>query len=73
MLPFQECSCSLVFACVVEKSGAMAAEGEELDINTEVDESMAKEGEGATETGSRRGMLASSSCIIFWYLLFHRS
>lgn len=28
----------------------MAAEGEELDINTEVDESMTKEGEGAAET-----------------------
>lgn len=26
------------------------AEGEELDINTEVDESMNKEGEGAAET-----------------------
>ena len=51
----------------------MAAEGEELDINTEVDESMAKEGEGATETDPDVVCLLHLLAIIFWYLLFHRS
>jgi polyadenylate-binding protein 2 len=43
----------------------MAAEGEELDINTEVDESMAKEGEGATETDPDVVCLALAWCFLF--------